>query len=202
MLPLKFAVMVAGPSTAMVPAVAVKLAEVAPDGTVTDGGTVRAPALLDSETGTPPAPAAFDRLRVQVEAPPDDRLAGAQPREVISVGATSETKAVWEVPLKLAVTLAVWSLVMVPAAAVKLAEVAPVGTMTDEGTLRAPTLLDRDTAAPPAAAAFDRLTVQVEEPPDARLPGAQLNALTTVVATRETEAVWELPLKLAVTVAV
>jgi len=202
MLPLKLAVMVAAPSAAMVPAVAVKLTEVAPDGTVTDGGTVRAPALLDNETGTPPAPAAFDRFKVQVEAPPDDKLVGAQPKEVITVGATSETTAVWDVPLKLAVTLAVWSVVMVPAEAVKLAEVAPETTVTDEGTLKAPTLLDRDTAAPPAPAAFDRLTVQVEAPPDVRLLGAQLNALTTVAATRETEAVCVLPLKLAVTVAV
>jgi hypothetical protein len=40
-----------------VPAVAVKLAEVAPAVTFTDAGTVSAGALLDSVTAIPPTPA-------------------------------------------------------------------------------------------------------------------------------------------------
>jgi len=175
----------------MVPAVAVKLAEVAPDTTMTDEGTLRAPALLEIETAAPPAAAAFDRLTVQVEAPPDDRLPGAQPTEVTSVGATSEREAVWKVLSKLAVTVAVRSVEMVPAVAVKPAEVAPEGTVTDSGTLSAPTLLFSETTAPPAPAALDKVTVQADVPAGDKLVGAQLSPLTTVGAASEMVAVWE-----------
>lgn len=53
-----------------VPAVAVKVAEVAPDATVTEAGTVSAPTLLESATVIPPDPAALDRVTVQVDVPP------------------------------------------------------------------------------------------------------------------------------------
>ena len=81
--------------------------------------------------------------------------------------------------------MAVWSELIVPAVAVKLAEVAPDATVTDGGTLSVPTLLDSGTTAPPAPAALDNVTVQPDTPPDDRLVGAQLNPLTTVGATSE-----------------
>jgi len=60
----------------MVPAVAVKLAEVAPDATFTEGGTVNAVTLLESVTVTPPEPAACDSVTEQADVPPELRLVG------------------------------------------------------------------------------------------------------------------------------
>jgi len=54
-----------------VPAVTVKVAEVCPWGTVTEAGTVAAEVLeLDSDTETPPLPAADVRVTVPVAVPP------------------------------------------------------------------------------------------------------------------------------------
>ncbi|MGB9459076.1 MAG: hypothetical protein WCB12_23740 [Bryobacteraceae bacterium] len=54
----------------MVPAVAVKFAEVAPDATVTEAGTVNADTLLERETAIPPLPAAPDKVTEHVDVPP------------------------------------------------------------------------------------------------------------------------------------
>ena len=83
----------------IVPAVAVKLAEVAPAATVADAGTVRAAALLDSVTVMPPDPAACDSVTVQDDVPPEFRLVGLQATRLTVVGATSEIDAVCELPL-------------------------------------------------------------------------------------------------------
>jgi hypothetical protein len=61
--------------------VAVKVAEVAPEPTVTEDGTERAELLSDSETTDPPLGAAFDRLTVQVAFDPPFTLAGLQVKE-------------------------------------------------------------------------------------------------------------------------
>jgi hypothetical protein len=54
----------------------------------------------------------------------------------------------------------------VPAVTVNVAEVAPCGTVTLEGTLAAvPLELDRETETPPFPAAFVRLTVPVPDWP-------------------------------------
>jgi hypothetical protein len=58
--------------------------------------------------------------------------------------------------------------------AVKVAVVLPDPTVTEAGTVSAPTLLDSPTVAPPV---FDTVTVQVELAPDPRLPGVQVNEL-------------------------
>ena len=80
---------------------------------------------------------------------------------------------------------------MVPAVAVKVALEEPAPTVTDAGTVRAATLLESDTAAPPEPAAADNVAVQVEVAPAARLAGAQDNELRTTGANSESEAVWE-----------
>jgi hypothetical protein len=67
---------------------------------------------------------------------------------------------------------------MLPAVAVKLAEVEPKETETVAGTLKAAALLDRLTVAPPVGAAFDRLTEQTEVPAEIRLEGEQDTAVT------------------------
>jgi hypothetical protein len=64
-----------------VAAVAVKLAEVAPAGTVTEAGTGSAVLLEDSAMTLPPAGAAAVSVTVHVVDAPDIRLAGAQTSE-------------------------------------------------------------------------------------------------------------------------
>jgi hypothetical protein len=63
-------------STPMEPAVAVKRAVAEPEATVTAAGTVSAARLLESNTLAPQGPPAFDKVTVQVEVAPDQRLLG------------------------------------------------------------------------------------------------------------------------------
>ena len=81
------------------PAVAVKFADVAPDATFTEAGTVSAATLLESATVTPPEPAACDSVTEQAEVPPEPRLVGLHDTRLTLVGATSRTDAVCELPL-------------------------------------------------------------------------------------------------------
>jgi len=73
-----------------VPAVVVKFAEVAPDVTFTEGGTVNAVALLDSAIVIPPEPAACDNVTEHADVPPELRLVGLQDTWLTVVGASSE----------------------------------------------------------------------------------------------------------------
>jgi hypothetical protein len=84
--------------------VAVKVAVVLLDPTVTDTGTVSAAALLDSVTVAPPV---CDTVAVQVELPPDPRIAGLHVTPLSNTGATSEIVAVCALPFKVAVMVAV-----------------------------------------------------------------------------------------------
>ena len=88
----------------IVPAVAVNVAVVLPDPTVTDAGTVNEAALLDSVTVAPPV---FDTVTVHVELAPEPRLAGVHVRPLNVVGAASAIVAVWLAPFNVAVRVAV-----------------------------------------------------------------------------------------------
>ncbi|MGB9454590.1 MAG: hypothetical protein WCB12_00980 [Bryobacteraceae bacterium] len=83
----------------MVPAVAVKFAEVAPDATVTEAGTVNAAALLDSATVIPLENAACESVTVQTDVPPELRLVGLHDTRLTIIGATSKIDAVCELLL-------------------------------------------------------------------------------------------------------
>ena len=83
--------------------------------------------------------------------------------------------------------------------AVNVAVVLPATTVTEAGTVNAAALLDSVTVAPPI---FDTVTVQVELPPDPRLAGAHVSALTTVAVASVMVAVAVLPFSAAVMVAV
>jgi hypothetical protein len=83
----------------MEPAVAVNCAVAEPEATVTAAGTVSAAGLLESETGTPPEPATFDRVTVQVELAPDKRLSGEHDIAFTIVGATKPMLNVLELAL-------------------------------------------------------------------------------------------------------
>jgi hypothetical protein len=82
-----------------------------------------------------------------------------------------------------------------------VAEVAAAATVTDAGTVSIALLFDTLTIAPPVGAALLRLTVQVLEALGPRLLGLQPSAVTDTGATRLTLALAELPLYVAVTVA-
>ena len=88
----------------IVPAVAVNVAVVLPDPTVTDAGTVSAAALSDSITVAPPV---FDTVTVQVELAPDPRLAGVHVNPLSTAGAAREIVAVCVLPFNVAVIVAV-----------------------------------------------------------------------------------------------
>ncbi len=81
--------------------------------------------------------------------------------------------------------------------------VAPVATVTEAGTVRAALLSDRVTAVPPVGAAWERVTVQLEEPPETTVIGLQLNDVMVVVAggVTVTDAVAVLPFSEALMVA-
>jgi len=85
---------------------------------------------------------------------------------------------------------------------VKLAVVEPAATVTAVGTVSAVALLESATLAPPLSAAWLSMTVQVAEALDPRLVGLQLSEETCTGAIRLTLAVAEVPLYVAVSVAV
>jgi hypothetical protein len=194
-LPLYVAVTAAVWLVEIVPAVAVKLAVLEPLETVTDAGTLSVAALLVSVTAAPPAPAAIDSVTTQVDVPPELRLVGAHASDVKAGDVdTSARVCVWELPLSEAVMTAVWSVGIVPAVAVKFADVAPDATPTEEGTVNVVTLLESATVMPPEPAARDNVTEHADVPPELRLVGLHDTRLSVVAATSEIDAVCELPL--------
>ncbi|MGO4885801.1 MAG: hypothetical protein ACLP59_34020 [Bryobacteraceae bacterium] len=78
-----------------------------------------------------------------------------------------------KVPFRVAVIVALWFEGRTPAVAMKLAELAFVNIVTDEGIPSSALLLDRLTVVA-AEAAWFTVTVQVVEAPEVTLPGLQL----------------------------
>ena len=109
---------------------------------------------------------------------PELTLVGLQASAETRVGATKLTVAVWEEPpLRLEITVADWFVVMVPAVAMKVAELAPADTVTDVGTVSTALLSDTVTATGEETASL-KLTVQLVEAPEAKVPGLQLSDAT------------------------
>ena len=90
----------------------------------------------------------------------------------MTAGAANESVAGTEEPLKVAVMVAVWSAVRVPVEAVKVAEVALAGTLTEEGIVNAVEALLASATTELPVVALDRTTVQLALALDARLAGA------------------------------
>ncbi len=172
-----------------------------PAGTVTLPGTVTLELLSDSVTANPPLDAALLRVTVQVEVPGAFTLAVVQDKPVRVVAALRFTTAVLLWPFQLAVTVAVWSLMTVPAVAVKVPLLVPALIVMLAGTLNRPRLLDKATVAVLVAALLS-VTVQVALCPVPRIPGVQLNADNCTGATRFNVNVWVTPPALAVITAV
>lgn len=82
-----------------VPAVAVKVALVLPEATVTDAGTLRELLLLESETAAPPLGAACDNVAVQGVPLLGPRLLPVQVTELRTAGGVREMFTVCELLL-------------------------------------------------------------------------------------------------------
>jgi hypothetical protein len=100
-----------------------------------------------------------------------------------------------------AVIVAVSLAVTEPAEALKDAAVAPAATVTDAGTVTAALLSETETTVPPVGAALERVTVQVLVALEARVVGLHASEERVMGAVRLMVAVWETPLRVAVTTA-
>jgi hypothetical protein len=144
------------------------------------------------------APPVFDTVTVHVEFPPEPKLVGLHVNPLTTIAVASEIEVVCVLPFSVAVMVADWPLMIVPAVAVKVAVVLPAATVTEAGTVNPAVLLDRLTIGP---FVFDTVTVHVEVPPDPRLVGLQASPLSTVAAASATVAVAVPPFNVAVMVA-
>ena len=174
--------------------VALNVAVVAAAATVTDGGTVSRALLLLSVTLAPPVGAACVNVTVHVLEAFCPRLVGLHVNEDTTTGATKLTVAFAELPLYVAVIVALWLLPIVVVVALNVAVVAPAATVTDAGTLKAVLLLLSVTIAPPVGAACVNVTVHVLEAFCPKLVGLHPSDDITTGATRLTVAFAELPL--------
>ena len=156
------------------------VALVAPAATVTLAGTEAAALLLESVTCAPPAGAGPFSVTVPELGLPPVTLAGLMPSEEITGGTTvSEALCVpppYEPEMVTAVDVATALVVTL-----KLALVAPAGTVTLAGTAAAGLLLESVTCAPPAGAAKLSVTVPLAEAPPVRLAGLTVSAVITGV---------------------
>ena len=76
------------------PAVALKLAELAPDATVTDAGTGRAGLLLETDTTAPPLGAVLESVTVHAVLAPGPMLLGVHESKVGTTVVTNDNEAV------------------------------------------------------------------------------------------------------------
>ena len=140
------------PSGGTVVAVAAKVAVDDPASTFTEGGTASAKLLAETDTAAPPAGAGADRVSVQVEDAPASRVVASQANAEIIRAATRLRLADWEAPFRAAVMVAGWVVVMAPAVAMKVTELATAGTVTDAGIVSRALLSDSMMVAPERAA--------------------------------------------------
>jgi hypothetical protein len=182
------------------PAVAVKLALLAPFGTETEEGTVSAALLLDRLTAKLPVAFLLSVTEQEIEAPAAT-LAG-HATELNVTGAVSVTENVRVTPFADAVMIAVMSEATAAVEAAKVAAVDDAATVTDAGTVTLALLLDKDTARPPATAGRLRVTVQVDDAGPCTEAGVHDKLLNWGNAETITVSVWVTPFALAVTVTV
>jgi hypothetical protein len=143
-----------------------------PAATVTLAGTAAAGLSLESVTTAPDAGAAPFKVAVPCEPDPPITDVGLSARVASASGGTTVSDAVWVLLGRVAemVTVVVADTAVV--VMLKVAVVAPPGTVTLAGTEAAPgLLLESGTEVPPAGAAVARVTVPCAVPPPVTLAG-------------------------------
>jgi len=167
---------------------AANVAVVAPAGTVTDGGTeATCGSPLASVTWAPPLGAAALRSTVPVAWLPPSTVEGLMAKETtVSTGEIVRV-AVCVTPPSDAEIVAATVDVTVDVVTMKVALVAPAGTVTVPGTTAAGLLLTSTTDAPAAGAAAASVTVPVADVPPLTLAGdtatlATVSGVTASVA--------------------
>jgi len=178
--PLALAVSVTVCAVLTAETVAVKLAVLAPAATVTLAGTATAVLSLARLTANPPLSAAAFSVTVQlsVPAPVIDPFVQVSALKTGALALSCSVK-VLATLLALAVRVTVWAVLTEETVAVKLAVVAPAGTITEAGTVTADLLLATLTAKPPVSAAAFSVTVQLSVPAPVIDPLVQLSPLNT-----------------------
>jgi hypothetical protein len=160
------AVIVTGDGVVTFSVSTVNVADVAPDETVTDAGTVATPgSALSSETVVPPAGAGPVSVTVPVEDERATTVRGFSVRLRRSAGRTVNS-AVFVVPPSRAEIVTGVEVPTPKAVTVNVAEVEPAATVTDAGTVAADVSeLVSETLEPPEGAGPLSVTVPVEVAP-------------------------------------
>ena len=154
------------------------VAEVFPDGTVTDAGTDASLLSNFNETMIPLGPAGSLRVTVPVDDPPPITLEGFRETDISFAGVTVNV-AVREIAFKLAVIKAGVCVLTGIVEIVKVALEAPGEKVTVAGTTAANFPLNRVTDVPAAAAGPDRVTVPVDGFPPTRVTGLSVRVWRT-----------------------
>ena len=205
----RVAVEVAPPPAAEIVAVAlvatatdvtVKVAVVAPDGMVTDAGTVAAALFEVNVTTKPFGPAALLIVTVPVEGVPPTTDVGLSVRPVTAGGLTVNVAVLLVAPVVPVIVTEV-AAATPTVVAVNVAVLDPAATDTDAGTVVEASLEASVTVIPPVGAFALSVTVPVEERPPATAVG--LIATELIVGTTTVSPAVEVPpFRLAVIVAI
>jgi hypothetical protein len=166
--PPKAAVTATGSSDVGVADTALKDAVVAPESTVTEGGTVRSGLLLVNEMTFPVPVAAALKMIVQAAVAPGSRVAGRQASDEIPV-ALALRKNAMDKPFQLAVSTAVLFAGAGLTCAVKVALLCPGEIVTAAGTLTSgPPVSESETDSDPMG--LFNVTVQLSVAAGERIP--------------------------------
>ncbi len=181
--------------------VAVNAAVVAPAATVTLGGTAALALLLESVTAKPPPGAAPLSVTVHAEVPGAFTLDGVHDKALGVTKAVRLIVVLTDWVFKVAVTVALALVAIVPAVALNVPLLEPVPIVMLAGTVSSPVLLAKLTEALLSAALFS-VTVQVDACPVPSVEGEQLTEDNCAGAVSPRANVFEVPLAVAVKVAV
>ncbi len=177
-----------------------KVAELAPAGTVTVAGAVAAGLPEDIDTTSPDGPAGPDSCTVAVELFPPTTEAGERVR-LVTDGREIVSAAVCEEDPRVAVSVALVEALTDVVCTVNEAAVAPAETVTVAGTVTAVLPEEIETVSPDGPAGPDNCTVPIELFPPTRDVGETFR-LVTVGKEMVRVAVWEELPSVAVMVAV
>jgi hypothetical protein len=151
-----------------------------PAAAITDAGTVTSGLSDATVSTTPPAGAVCDSVIVQLPAALLASAFGEHCRALGIVGGIGAVEMLVFVdePFNATPMVAVAGLDPTATLAVKLAELAPVGTVTSPGTVTLAPLDVTVTPAPPAGAAYVNKIVHVLDPDTLNTVGAQVSPVT------------------------